>query len=50
MQKSFAFQYGLGLLLENQCTVLSPSLLYLGGGSSLQANNIMLGEELFYLF
>ena len=33
MRKSFAFQNGLGLpvLLENQCTVLSPSLLYWGG-------------------
>ena len=36
---------GLPVLLENQCTVLSPSLLYWGGGSCLQANNILLGES-----
>lgn len=52
MRKSFAFQNGLGLpvLLENQCTVLSPSLLYWGGGSCLQGNNILVGEKLSYLF
>ena len=41
---------GLPVLSENQCTVLSPSLLYWGGGSCLQANNILVGEKLSYLF